>query len=298
MGKKKAFSADTFKIAGHDHTYDQGSGVCIWCGTAKEFGGEIACNRKRSKSAAKVIAPSTPPIKTVSKSKPPKVKGSAPKASGSKSVGRCFEKHKPLLIAEGLPPVRGGSCSTPLVDDCDIYIGFERSMKQTFRAFPWKVGYEFCYYIPDMNAPKDPAAFMKMIAWVHEQLKKGQTVHAGCIGGHGRTGTFLAALVFHVTGRKDAIAYVRENYCKKAVESQAQIEFLVKLGMDSAEPTKNYSSTPLGATGMYTGSEKWNKKYKKGGLGAGGMLTLSSDEEAIQPIKCSGSIWGLTTEDE
>lgn len=298
-------SSGTFRIAGHEHTYERDSGSCIWCGTHKQDGGEIACVRKRGKkksngSAAFALPPGG--SKPMSKQKPKKVKGEAPASTGKATTGRCFESHKPLLIAEGLPEVRGGSCSTPIVDDCDVYIGFERSMKQTYRSFPWKQGDEFLYYIPDMAAPKDPVSFGKMIAWAHEQLKQGKKVHAGCIGGHGRTGTFLAALVFHVTGRKDAIAYVREHYCHKAVESKQQIEFLVKMGMDSAEPTKSFSSTSGGGwSGGYSdlgATEKWNKKWSGGGAYKSGMLSLEGGEEAIQPIASTASVWGRAIEDE
>ena len=50
-----------------------------------------------------------------------------------------------------------------------------------------------------------------------------------CIGGHGRTGTFFAALVAHMMPEvKDPIAYVRENYCNEAVETEEQIAFLIE----------------------------------------------------------------------
>ena len=73
-----------------------------------------------------------------------------------------------------------------------------------------------------MQAPKDAVEFKKMVVWLKEQGQAGKKIHIGCIGGHGRTGTLLAALVKEVTGNVDAIAYVRKNYCAKAVESNSQ----------------------------------------------------------------------------
>jgi len=52
---------------------------------------------------------------------------------------------------------------------------------------------------------------------------KGSTIEVGCIGGHGRTGTVLAcmAVLAGVPG-KDAVKFVRDHYCKHAVESARQ----------------------------------------------------------------------------
>jgi hypothetical protein len=69
----------------------------------------------------------------------------------------------------------------------------------------------------------------------------------GCIGGHGRTGLVLSALVHVITGEKSAIHWAREHHCKKAVESESQVKFLVKhFGIESAKVTPRYSS-PVGA---------------------------------------------------
>jgi hypothetical protein len=61
--------------------------------------------------------------------------------------------------------------------------------------------------------------------------------------GHGRTGTFLAALVATM-GENDAINYVRTNYCQKAVESRVQVDFLAKhFGVKSASGTKSFGGS-------------------------------------------------------
>lgn len=166
--------------------------------------------------------------------------GKGKKGKDHKAWAPCYETHPPLKIGEYT--IYGGSCSKPVVKDADLYVGFDTSMTSTDLCYPWTSGYEFLYYIQDMHAPKNPESFKKLIMYLEEQLKAGTKIHIGCIGGHGRTGTVLAALVKHMTGVDDAITYVRDNYCKKAVETSEQIEFLHKhFGITKVAGTKDYS---------------------------------------------------------
>jgi protein-tyrosine phosphatase len=177
--------------------------------------------------------------------------------SGTPSYGRCYESHKPLALGDGLV-VHGGSCITPCITDADIYIGFDYSMYRNPKSFPWHEQKVTDIYFPirDMKAPDDPKEFKAMVHWVAGQIKAGKKVHAGCIGGHGRTGTFLAALVKVMMGEQDAITYVRTHYCKKAVESSVQVNFLNKFfGIDKAEATKS-------AFAVYSGGSAKGKGKK------------------------------------
>jgi len=66
------------------------------------------------------------------------------------------------------------------------------------------------------------------IEWALPYLhNKSNIMEIACMGGHGRTGTFVAALMIRegwaVT---DAMAYLRGGYCTKAVESKAQEDLL------------------------------------------------------------------------
>jgi hypothetical protein len=127
--------------------------------------------------------------------------------------------------------VYGGSCLSPAVFDADVYIGFDHGMKLTAASWPWhadKGPVEVYFPVTDMHAPMDAVEFRNLVEWTAAQIKAGKKVHAGCIGGHGRTGTFFAALVAFMTGETDAITYVRKHYCQKAVESESQIKFLEK----------------------------------------------------------------------
>jgi hypothetical protein len=149
---------------------------------------------------------------------------------GSTSKGTvvsCFASHPALPIGEY--KIYGGSCLRPIVLDAEVYIGFDHGMSLSKLSWPWdKHADEVYFNIPDMKAPSSAADFKKLLHWTSLQLIAGKKVHAGCIGGHGRTGTFFAALVTYMTGELDSITYVRKHYCTKAVESFDQIEFLNK----------------------------------------------------------------------
>ena len=160
------------------------------------------------------------------------------KGKGGKYVP-CHKSHLPLELKDGLR-IYGASCSQPVIGDANVYIGFEKSgMTQSDRRFPWNHGEEILFPIVDRNVPEDEVQFRKLVEWTIERLYEGDTVHAGCIGGHGRTGMFLAAVVALMELDPEPIAYVRENYCKKAVESKAQVAYLVKhFGCEEAKPSK------------------------------------------------------------
>lgn len=159
------------------------------------------------------------------------------------SVGqyqRCYETHKPLPIGEFL--IYGGSCSSPMVSNADIYVGFDMSMRHTEKQWPWEPGESLLYPIPDMGVPKNVEEFKKLIAWLAVQLTAHKLIHIGCIGGHGRTGTVMAALVTHMTGEKDSITYVRKHYCEKAVESATQVRYLHEhFGIKEVPGAKEYA---------------------------------------------------------
>ena len=84
---------------------------------------------------------------------------------------------------------------------------------------------------PDFGVPGDPALVGSALRSLLERARSGEQVEVGCLGGHGRTGTTLAcAAVLCGLPSGDAVAWVRENYCAKAVESAEQEAFV--LGFD------------------------------------------------------------------
>lgn len=196
--------------------------------------------------------------------------------------------HPLLEIQPGMHPVAGSASSNPVVDDYDIYIGFDH-MKLTSRGMPWEPGTEIHYPIQDMGTPADVVMYRKLVNWTLDQLEGGARVHAGCIGGHGRTGMFFVALVAAATGRKDAILYVREHYCKKACETATQIDFLVKhYGVDAVKASK------CGAVGVGGWKQGGDMVFDK-------SWTMSDDTyegKAIVPLLSSTTIWGDSLRDD
>lgn len=204
------------------------------------------------------------------------------KQKGTKVTGgyqRCYETHPPLKLPNSELVIYGGSCINPAVTDADVYIGFDCGMKIGRQAYPWIDGESFLFTITDMRAPSNPADFKALVDWTIAQLNAGRKVHAGCIGGHGRTGTFFAALVATM-GETDAITYVREHYCKKAVESTEQISFLhTHYGVKKVAGSKS---------GGYSGG---SSKFQ---TVSGGKSNASIDDgpRSFAPLHTVTSIWG------
>lgn len=151
------------------------------------------------------------------------------KSSGKHEYkARCYESHPAIKIGNGT--LYGGSCQYPKVTNADFYVALQRGDSCGLSSDPWEPEkvIEIHYSITDMCAPTDVPRFKKMITFLCNQLQAGRSVHVGCIGGHGRTGTVLSAIVAQMLEEKDAIAWVRKHYCKKAVESKEQVKFLMQ----------------------------------------------------------------------
>lgn len=201
----------------------------------------------------------------------------------SSTYKRCYESHPPLPIGEFF--IYGGSCGYPIVLDADIYVGFDHSMKKSEKAYPWNDGHSFLFPIMDGTAPKDLQEAKKLIDWLALNLSSNQKIHVGCIGGHGRTGTILAALVQVMTGEKDAIEYVRKNYCKKVVESHEQVEWLHKhFGITKATPSKAHHSTATTSSKTISHPSWGNTPV---------WSAPKKDPLVIEPMKNKASIWGV-----
>lgn len=170
----------------------------------------------------------------------------------TKQIIFCWESHKPYVIqCEGKSyEINGGSCTNHYPQNVDIFIGFDNNMIRGKREFPWEKGIDINFHIPDMQSPKDVKQFKKLINWTIEQLTEGKKLYCGCIGGHGRTGLFLAALTTVMTGNKNSIKTVRDNYCKKAVESKEQIDWLhINFGINKIKASKqSYYSTKFNSS--------------------------------------------------
>lgn len=202
------------------------------------------------------------------------------------SYKKCAESHPPYEIAPGIT-IYGGACRDPVIKDADVYIGFDTSMPTTPQSFPWNPGYEIYFRVPDRDVPQDADEYDKLLDWTAEQLLAGKKVHAGCIGGHGRTGTFLAALRFKLTGDADSIKHVRDHYCQKAVESQKQVDWLHnRYGLTQYAPTDKgrHKGSGAGKTGP-GGQSTLNFGSFKHGKGYSSRVTIEASKDSV------GSIW-------
>lgn len=173
--------------------------------------------------------------------------GPGGKYEGQAKTFSCHAKHPDLTIGGGT--LVGGNCRDhKRHENVDLYVALDGSMQHPYftSGLDWLNAPVSLYYpIENMRIPKNPDKFKDLIEVIVDALAQGAKVHVGCIGGHGRTGMVLAAVVakLGIAGEEnDAIAWVRENYCKKAVENAAQEGFLathfgVKLP-GSAYPSK------------------------------------------------------------
>jgi protein-tyrosine phosphatase len=79
---------------------------------------------------------------------------------------------------------------------------------------------------PDFWLPSDRSATVDALreVWARAETER---VEVACAGGHGRTGTALACLaVLDGVPNRDAVAYVREHYAARAVETPWQRRFV------------------------------------------------------------------------
>jgi protein-tyrosine phosphatase len=181
---------------------------------------------------------------------------------GSKNyVPPCYQSHKPMPIGNHF--VYGGSCINPKITDADIYVGLDGGMIEHLESYPWYEDRQaFKFEITNMRVPDDAMEFHNLISYLHEALLDDAKIHIGCIGGHGRTGLVLAALVKVATGNPKAIQYVRKRYCPKAVETDEQIKWLGKhFKIHPAKP--RYTAADL--------DRQWKKQC---GLDAAGIALL------------------------
>lgn len=81
---------------------------------------------------------------------------------------------------------------------------------------------------PDGGTPPVKRSFWRALIEACAARKAPLVIH--CIGGHGRTGTALASiLIAYSIPAQDAIEFVREHHCNRAIETTAQELYLDRL---------------------------------------------------------------------
>lgn len=81
--------------------------------------------------------------------------------------------------------------------------------------------------IVDFGVPTEEDMLMA-IDMAIDAMRRRRPVYAGCMGGIGRTGTFIACLA-KLWGSKNPVADVRANYLGHAVENEKQHKFIEKI---------------------------------------------------------------------
>jgi len=141
---------------------------------------------------------------------------------------RCHESHPDLNIGGGT--LIGGNCRDhQRHKNVSLYVALDYG--QSHPHFEPGQTPPHCVYYPiqNMKVPTNPVKFDRLIDMMLDYLAAGHRVHVGCIGGHGRTGLVIGAIVARlgIAPDNDAIKWVRDNYCPRAIETAGQENFLV-----------------------------------------------------------------------
>lgn len=82
--------------------------------------------------------------------------------------------------------------------------------------------------IEDFGIPADDQQVRIALLAAADTLSNGGNVYVGCLGGIGRTGTFLSILGYMFARRttKNPVAWVRANYLNHAVERPSQEAYI------------------------------------------------------------------------
>ena len=174
----------------------------------------------------------------------------------------CHEGNTKAFMKDGIQVWGGGTNKDVDPFMCDVVLDLTHGVRENEWSESIPTGWKskalksdtiiLDFFITDMSAPTNATREFWEILW--KDLKKFKTkgktlnVLAMCIGGHGRTGTVLTALMvasgYNKIVEGNPIKWLRENYCHKAVESKRQTDYLSSLWPDDIhfiEPAKQQS---------------------------------------------------------
>lgn len=109
----------------------------------------------------------------------------------------------------------------------------------------WRSGFrgEILYYPIDDYGVLSDEVLRALISKILHRLESGKKIGIFCFGGHGRTG-YVASIVLGKLGYEDPIGFLREHYCKKAIESNEQIQHIAEI-LDKPELLSKYAPEDL-----------------------------------------------------
>lgn len=110
--------------------------------------------------------------------------------------------------------------------DYGLYLGSARMRRKYDDRIEWP--HDWIEW-PDFLLPKDTDAAVRAIRGLYETVRSGKRAEVACGGGNGRTGTVMACLaILAGTAPADAVAWVREHYRGKAVETPWQRKWVLR----------------------------------------------------------------------
>jgi protein-tyrosine phosphatase len=121
-----------------------------------------------------------------------------------------------IVTLPGGRQVRGRGLRNPTPDGPDpaygLYLGHRPDVPWPHENLDW----------PDFRLPRDEARAVELIKDLYARAD-GRLVEVACGGGIGRTGTVMACLaVLSGVAADDAVAWTREHYHRRAVETPWQ----------------------------------------------------------------------------
>jgi len=165
-------------------------------------------------------------------------------------------EHKTIILNKQCGSISGG-CKEAL--DIKLYIYFsDYRLRASVMDTYGQVRDNNCarmIYIPidDGCIPPNLEVFEKLVQIASEYIKQGKNIHINCISGQGRTGMFIACLLGRyfkefIPKDKHVITWLREIYCKNAVETIGQMRYV-----------SDFTNSPL-AKGLKFMEEKETEK--------------------------------------
>jgi hypothetical protein len=198
---------------------------------------------------------------------------------GFSQWAKCDHDGEPLFSIGDV--VVGGASGGGRGLQCDVLVNVSGSTVGTNGEFPPRFaslskhmkgpGEVIQFHWTDGGAPPVKAEFWRALI---ETVGTGHLVFA-CVGGHGRTGTSLAALLItHGWSVRESIAFLRDVYCEEAVETSTQILYLNSLPIG-----KERTAIPVDPKWTWTPEQEANAKIYGAKEGASHSKTTS-----VKPI--------------
>lgn len=138
------------------------------------------------------------------------------KSSANAFYGKCRHRNFPITFPDETVVFASSQHSRPAdapEPDLSLYLDWSWQPSGPSYYLDWR----------DYDLPTSWLAAAKTIIDVYQRARQNLWVEVGCIGGHGRTGTAVAAMaVLSGIPATEAVEWVQTNYCEHAVETNLQ----------------------------------------------------------------------------